>query len=41
MVQVFERAITRRLFAEDEFAMMREAYLLALDTLKLSDERCH
>jgi hypothetical protein len=38
MVQVFERAITRRLFADDEFMMMREAYLVALDTLKLTDE---
>jgi hypothetical protein len=35
MVQVFERAITGRLFAEDEFAMMREAYLVAVETLRL------
>jgi hypothetical protein len=31
-------ALTRRLFAEDEFAMMREAYLMAVDKLKLAED---
>jgi hypothetical protein len=37
MVQVFEGAIDRRMFAEEEVAMTREAYLIAVSALQLSD----